>query len=151
MPENEKIYTENELTKRAKEAYESGLKHQSSSPQTLDLINKLEKAMELKFDKFENSFNSKLEKLENKIDNLPTRIEIELSNEKICEKIFQQVKNEYVSKNIFETAIKNVYREIKPFTKIKEYLGLAFIIILIVGVILFILSNGQEIFNKLSL
>lgn len=75
-----------------KRGYKEGKEHSKSSPETIKLINTMEKQM-VKIEKDVDSINDKLEKM-------PTKEEMSLANKELVEDIFSKANEKYANKLI---------------------------------------------------
>ncbi len=69
---------------------ESGRKHSDSSPETKRFMAKIDIEM--------CHLKEELKKQSHKIDNLPTKADMELSNEKLIQRMFEEADKKYASK-----------------------------------------------------
>ncbi len=73
-----------------KRGYKEGKEHSKSSPETITLINNMDKQM-IKIEKDIDSINEKLEKM-------PTKEEMSLANKELVEEIFSKANEKYAYK-----------------------------------------------------
>jgi len=88
---------EDEKDQFYKAGYLAGAEHKVSSPETKKAITQL--TMELGFIKKD------VKDIKEKVDNLPTSDQMKLANEKLVERIFKEVKENYTTKSEFELTI----------------------------------------------